>query len=331
VSTIEEKTMIEGGHIRFFMILMVLFMGAAMLGADEGEPLRNGPAFKLSGYGQVQYDHPESGATGFRIRRARMSLTWSPLKNISGKLQIETLMEPVLLDCQLDWKFSSKLGVRVGQFKVPFSLENLQSSADLDVVNRSQTVEKLCPGRDNGAKGRDIGAALTGRMADFQYSVALFNGSGINKRDDDTRKDLAARLVYSQAGGFSAGLSHYKGHRQNLPGTDRIRTGVEAAYALDKLFVRGEAIFGRDGDIRRLGWYLLAGMDFLKDRLRIVARYDALDMDRDLDGDLVDTVTIGAGWSLARRTKILLNYEVKRDRLAGRDSGTFLAQFQAAF
>jgi phosphate-selective porin len=316
---------------QLLIFVLIILQAASLLTAGQEDPQKKEPALKWSGYGQVQYDYPEGGVDGFRIRRARMSLTWSSLKNLSGKLQIETLMEPTLLDFHLDWKFNRNLALRVGQFKVPFSRENLQSSADLDTVNRSQTVERLCPGRENKAKGRDIGAALTGSLANFQYALALFNGSGINRRDGDSRKDIAARLVFSPSQGFSAGVSHYRGQAENLPGADKIRTGLEAAYSLQSLFIKGEAIFGRDGGIDRLGWYLLAGMDVLKDKLRIVARYDALDMDRDLDGRLVDTLTLGAVWMLAKRTKILLNYEIRNDRPADVKDGLFLLQFQASF
>ena len=308
------------------VVLLTVPLGVRGQTKNPASPLQ------WSGYGHVQYDGVEGSADTFKVRRARVAARWSILDNLRCKILVEAVQNPILLDFQLDWKWNDAAALRLGQFKVPFSLENLQSSTDLDTVNRSNTVERLCPGRQNGAKGRDVGAALTGSLSRFGYTVALFNGAGINRVDSDTRKDFAARLVFASSSRLAAGVSYYQG-QDPFFGThaDMTRTGLELALFLENLFLRGEAIFGSDSGIERLGWYAMAGLDLIENRLRIVARYDRLDWNTDTPDDSLDTLTLGGGWILSGKTKILLNYESRRNRVVDSTIAALLAQFQVTF
>ena len=53
---------------------------------------------------------------------------------------MDALKIPILLEANIDFSLSPNAYFRIGQFKVPFSQENLTSSSDLDTVNRSQPV-----------------------------------------------------------------------------------------------------------------------------------------------------------------------------------------------
>jgi phosphate-selective porin OprO/OprP len=62
--------------------------------------------------------------------------------------------------------------LRVGKFKVPFSLEAETGEADLDFVYRSRVADDLAP-------GRDVGATLHGRFGDlFGYNAGVFRNDG---------------------------------------------------------------------------------------------------------------------------------------------------------
>jgi len=298
----------------------------------RGEAKDSAPALQWSGYGHVQYDSVEGIVDSFRIRRARVAARWTILQNLQCKIMVETVQNPILLDFQLDWKWNDAAALRLGQFKVPFSLENLLSSSELDTVNRSNTVEKLCPGRQNGAKGRDVGAALTGGLSNFEYTIALFNGSGINRVDTDSRKDIAARLVYALSSRLAVGLSYYKGEDPFFGTNSHMsRTGLELALSLENLFLRGEAILGQDSGIDRLGWYMMTGLDLLENKVRVIARYDRLDWNTDTPTDNLDTLTLGGGWILSGKTKMMINYESRRNRAVDSTIAALLAQFQVAF
>ena len=65
------------------------------------------------------------------------------------------------------------LGLRftMGQFKVPFGYEVLQSSADREMPERARVIRALFPGE------RDRGARLTGTYQWFNFMAALVNGN----------------------------------------------------------------------------------------------------------------------------------------------------------
>ncbi len=82
--------------------------------------------------------------------------------------------------------------VEVGQFYLPFTMENRISDNTTPFLERSLAV------RDVGAPlQRDIGAMFWGEAPNrsVYYAVAVMNGDGPNRVNVDTRYDFAARLV----------------------------------------------------------------------------------------------------------------------------------------
>ena len=81
--------------------------------------------------------------------------------------------------------------VRAGQFKIPFSLEQLTSSMDLDFNYRSLAASFLAPGRDVGfmAFGRTFNDTL-------RYQAGVFKHGGDNVRESE-RTDAQADRTYA--------------------------------------------------------------------------------------------------------------------------------------
>jgi phosphate-selective porin OprO and OprP len=96
-----------------------------------------------------------------------------------------------LRDVYLDFGFLPTLRLRAGQFKEPFSLEELTSDLHIDFVERS-LVNELAP-------SFDIGVMAYGSLAQgtVTYFLGGFNGSGQNTYDNNSDKDLAARFVFA--------------------------------------------------------------------------------------------------------------------------------------
>lgn len=164
-----------------------------------------------SGYIQAQFTHSNKAQDSFQIRRTRIKLKGQIADSILFKLQVDSSRIPVLLDAQVDLRLSPYANLRLGQYKVHFSLENLTSSSSLDFINRSLAVEKLCPGRDIGSSGRDIGISIYGGSAKIEYSLGLFNGAGKNRLDNNEHKDLCGYLIYSPVNSLLVGFSYYRG------------------------------------------------------------------------------------------------------------------------
>jgi hypothetical protein len=288
--------------------------------------------FEIGGYGQVQWDTlPGSGST-FLIRRGRISVDGDIRRLASYKIQIEALNSPALLDAYLQLKPLRYANFTFGQFKVPFSEESQRSSSDLFTVERSQVVNSLVPGRDNGSQGRDVGADVGGsynfaHSAGVDYAFGIFNGAGIDRKDDNNRKDFAARLSLHPFRGLALAGDYYNGAAgPTLLARDR-QEG-EVAYAQGPLTLLGEFIWGRDGATHKQGWYGLAAWRF-SSPWEAVFRADGYDGDRSKADNTTTTYLGGFNWYFARGLKWQVNEGLQSQRSAVKN--TFLSQLQFRF
>lgn len=173
---------------------------------------------------------------------------------VEGRLvkELEYQIEGELSDASQPWRdvyiqtrSFRVLQVRAGQFKIPFSLDQLTSSMDLDFNYRSLAASYLAPGRDIGfmAFGRVIGETL-------RYQAAVFKHGGDNVRESertDAQADrtYAGRLVVRPWTGaenllrtFSAGIAFTSGELPAGPNGVRGKTVPGDAF-FQQLFVNG--------------------------------------------------------------------------------------------
>lgn len=156
--------------------------------------------FKAKFRGLVQADSrwfPEnSGKTNndnFYLRRARPIFEGTLFKYFDYKFMPDFgLGTTVIQDAYGDVNYFPLARVRSGKFKDPFSLERLQSAADVQFVERS-LAENLSPNRDVGVQ-LFSDALFDGTL---QYQLAGMNGNidgGSNDGDTTNGKDVFARL-----------------------------------------------------------------------------------------------------------------------------------------
>ena len=318
-------------------LVAFFFFGANALPGENqtaSPAVTSSQALKLSGYGQFLYTAQDPGLDGFSLHRMRLSLEGEVMKNFQYKLQVDAVRNPILLDAQIDIFFHEAATLRVGQFKVPFSQENLASDADIYTINRAQPVLKLAPGHDIGSSGRDIGAILTGKTSFIEYAVGVFNGAGINKADTNEDKDWAGRLVVHPASFLTLAASFYNGRYSPTPNdapVKRDRAGLDLAFHYDAFSLRGEFIQASDGAILKNGWYLQAGYFFLPKKLQGVIKVDAYDKDTSASLDRTNQWTVGLNWLLAEKLKLQINFELYKDESGATINKAFLVQFQAGF
>jgi phosphate-selective porin OprO/OprP len=177
------------------------------LGIEDGRPtLRSAygrTEIDLGGRLNLDYHAPEDGVrtlTGaglddrLFVRRLRLELSGT----LFGWLDI--LFEPEFSEATGEAEASLKTGygdvtfvpalsVRLGQFKVPFSLELLAPSLFTDFIERS-VVEELDPNLDTGV-------SLHGTLLDdvLGYEVGLFTGKGEDAPRGDAGPSLAGRFT----------------------------------------------------------------------------------------------------------------------------------------
>ena len=319
------------------LALLAALLIPAAVRADETKESPVTTALKsltLSGYFQVEGIAWDKGVDTFSLRRARPVLSGVLLKNLKFKISVDLVKSPVLLDALVEFEPSKAAGVRLGQFLVPFSLESVTPTADLDMVNRAAVVDTLSPGRDNGSSGRDIGAAFYGTYSIFEYTVGLFNGAGINKSDTNSHKDWAGRVVLRPFRFLALGGSIYRG-RQSATATDpllkRDREGFDAAFVCQRVSLKGEYLHATDDLVSKSGWYVQGGFFALPAKLQALVRYDTIDPDRAVAGDAQDVVAFGVNWFIKGRTKLQVNYEIHTLEGGAHQKSGLLAQFQVGF
>jgi phosphate-selective porin OprO/OprP len=177
---------------------------AILAGIEKGKPFLKSTddnfRLELGGRLQADYHGVEGGArtlTGskldnqFLVRRARFEVDGRLYRWIGFKVEADFTEGVSLKDAYLDLRFFPELRFRAGQFKVPSSLEELTSSRFIDFVERSM-VNELAPARDRGVMlyGDLLGGAVS-------YALGGFNGTGEDANDNNSDKDLAARLSFS--------------------------------------------------------------------------------------------------------------------------------------
>jgi phosphate-selective porin OprO/OprP len=134
-------------------------------------------------------DHPENDS--FFVRRARLCVSGTLYKYYDFRIEPEFGKGGSRLnDGFMNIRYFPQAQIKFGQFKTPFSMEELHSDNWIDFIERS-LANKLVP-------SRDLGIMLHGGIRDDMlfYQLGLFNGYKLNKTSDpDNGKDVALRLV----------------------------------------------------------------------------------------------------------------------------------------
>jgi phosphate-selective porin len=94
-------------------------------------------------------------------------------------------------DVWINYRAHDRVNVQVGQFDVPFTMENRTSDKYLPFMERSLAVRNL-----GAPTNKDLGAMVWGETEkrEVYYSAGVFNGDGQNRPNADGRYDLFARV-----------------------------------------------------------------------------------------------------------------------------------------
>ncbi len=277
----------------------------------------------LFGYTQFRvqvFPGDTSKNSGADLRRIRLGLVGAPGKEWTYLLQAELAGSPRVLDACIQYSPLSFLSFRAGQFKIPFSRENIVSSSALDFIDRAQVVEALV-GRSGDVignqNGRDIGLQFGGSFPGHdstrlvEYAIGMFDGSGINMPDKNNAKDICGRVVIHPVPHLELGGSYYDGFDvwgSPAIGRRRERSGLEFEYRDRSFSAAGEFIAGTDGTTKREGWYLQAAYFLIGDRLLICGRYDAYNPDKFSGYSLSTDYVLGATYVIFGQMKFQANY-----------------------
>lgn len=277
-------------HLLF--VLAAVCIGATAQAQTTGEKIKEfaDKHMRLSGYLQGGFSWDTEAGSTFYLRRARVSLTGDFAKEkFDYRLQVDMAGSPKICDLYVRYKPMNELNVQLGQSKIPFSLENeLYGPTKFEFIEYSYLTTYLV--RNNAkydgisATGRDIGLQLYGGFIErdgysiINYNIGVWNGAGINNKDNNKSKDFIARLIVKPIKGLSISGS-YMYSEVNHAGNSYMkapRWSVGAIYDVRHWIARAEYAHANFGGNRTDAFYALAGYHFEKP-WSVVARYELID------------------------------------------------------
>lgn len=333
------------------LLLIVMMFALASLSTINAQEKKSliGDYLSISGWMNIQYDYESQlqndGVTldqinTFNVRRARLDFKGNISKNVEFRVQADVAGSPKLVDGFVKIKLQKYFNIQVGQFKIPFTFENPQSPLTLEGVEYAQVISKLSGYSDmSGVKtysgGRDVGVMIYGNFFSFEhdgkeipiltYKLGVFNGNGMNNKDANLAKDIAASIeVCPGVKGLMLATSYYGGNyylNSDERNANRDRFTVGGKYENGRLTVRSEYIVGKtemsgnDGiyTLNSDGFYVAGGYWFnvKSQKIRPVARYDFLRQDIENPEMNSPYYMVGIDWWPYNNLRLLVNYTVK--------------------
>ncbi len=235
----------------------VISQGCMDTDSDEGVQVIGfiQPSYDNYLYEEDDQENTENKPNSFYFRRARIGVAGSIPYDVSYYVMTEfspVVGGPALLDAFVTYApFGKYLKFSMGQFKSPVGLELNTACHSLHTIQRSIAVRELAgPFRDMGLMLLGSSDSLFGKKDLFSYRLALLNGSGMNKWDNNKFKDIAARLVIQPwewlriGGSFRTGKQGYKVKDEDI--AVRTRYGADIEFEYKNFLLQGEVILGED-------------------------------------------------------------------------------------
>ena len=277
---------------------------------------------KLSGYGMLQYqaEDKEGGKHNeFNLRLMRLILD-GKIGDFDWRAQVQGSSNAgpgnptvMLVDLYAEWVKYKEFRVRAGQFKRAFTFENPTHPITQGWYSYAMVTNNLSGfGDRSGEKssgGRDIGVQIQGDLFPtasgrriLHYQVGVYNGEGINQKDNDNQKDFIGGVWVMPFDGFRIGAFGWTGTRgkmivgtytdngvavNNVASVRKNRYALSAEYDKNEYTFRAEYIHSQGLGTREVnskvidyslgdkadGWYVFGIVPVIKSKLHAKARY----------------------------------------------------------
>ncbi len=295
---------------------------------------------KISGLLQLGYEWNDWGESTFYLLRARVTLGGEIAKGLDYRLQLE-FASPKIIDAYFQYRPWKQLGIKVGQYKLPFTLDNTHyGPLQAEMIEIPLAVQHAIGSAGMGGlkfDDRDLGATLSGSFLQregysiLSYDLGVFNGEGKNKRDANRSKDVVGRLIVSPVRGLLLSGSVYWGEI-GADYTERLHYAAGAAYDCNNILFRAEYIGGQAGEFRSQGLYASAGW-WVHPKWMPALRYDYYNEELAGVGQLnQQNYTVGVLWQPVKWLRCQFNYiyeQYNASELA--DRNVVMLQFTGSF
>lgn len=252
----------------------------------------------------------------------------------------------MLLEVYTDYRILPGLKVRIGEFKVPYTIENELSPTTVELINcYSQSVCYLAgvSGSDVACgmtSGRDIGAMVHGGLLNdlLCYKLAIMNGQGLNIKDKNNQKDIIGNLMVNPemaVGGWFVyqrdRTRHCRLRNNRHPGRRKLyqnRWSIGGIITTTPFSLRSEYLAGKDGGVKSDGFYATGCYRMLRN-FDLVASYDYFNANKAVSRKQTNYIA-GLQYWFYPKCRLQAQYTF-RDRNKGKDSNLFQAQVQVRF
>ncbi len=321
-------------------------------GCDTEDPSDTtaAPLIKVFGYIQPEYDYTLSdpSVNSFGFRRARIGVRGKVFNDFAYFMMLETspfiggVGSAYLMDAFVAWEKYNWARIAMGAFKQPFGREVTTFCFKLTTIDRAIVSDQLV------SPQRDYGITVLGgnKYNRFRYAVALMNGSGINVKDNNSKKDWIGRATYQLFDFMNLGGSFRYGYPTNDTDT-RTTLGADFLLTFNNLHIQGEYIYDK-GDYNRAagGGCGSEPMELGKERagaygmiwydtkwnIQPVFKYEYFDQDFDIkDIGYSERMTFGINYFVSEKIRFQLNYQANIETFINIDNDKFLAQVQLVF
>lgn len=158
-------------------VLIGILLAAACATTAEAQSFRIGEAIRIEPKARVDVDFRSAeagdGDVDVDLARRRVGVSGRVTRHVEFEVEREVDGTGRWRDVFADVRATRAIQVRAGQFKVPFSREQLTGAGDLDFIDRSRAANLLAP-------GRSVGLSVHGRVARriVGYDVGTFVADG---------------------------------------------------------------------------------------------------------------------------------------------------------
>lgn len=307
--------------------------------------------FKFGGRIMYDYDRSELNGDavedGFALRRGRIFISGKVAEDWSFKSQYE-FEDSSIRDMYVRYSgWGPKAVLTMGNQKLPFGQEVLQSSKDMSTLERSAASEFFGDGRKESVN-------LSGRFDGNQnYSVSVYSDDPVDGTDSDNQ-DIGFAARYSVAPiKTDSSLLHLGVAYRDIDEAEVV--GLELGGVLGSWHAEAEYFEGELGATDEDGYYLKLGY-ILTGEVRpystkngvfgkvksnkesgaweIVARYDdefGKHSDVELGTTFATSYTLGVNWYANNNIRAGINYTHGESNLTDDDGNELRARIQLSF
>lgn len=298
-------------------------------------------------------DQDGANRSSFDLRMARVYVNGQVL-DLKYRLQMEVTGGGVgetneksarIVDAYGEWAKYKYFTVRFGQFKRAFTFENPMNPWDIGFGGYSQLVMKLAGMSDrvgeHSSGGRDLGVQVAGDLIPvgndkhnfLHYQLALYNGQGINQKEQNNGKDLIGGVYVFPVKDLAVGVFGWNGSfTKNNVTVDRNRMAVGLKYE-SRWTVRAEYATSKGykisdydattGDLKATAcdksdaWYMTVGAPLTK-KCKVYAKWDVYRDRRDWQS-MKSLYCLSANYYFHKNFKLQANYSHTRDKSTAKD------------